>query len=224
MVEQSAVNRSVAGSNPACGANNTNLKNKAGKQVINNEENPNADQSDNSDLDSDGGLTESANNEPIEDSKRNNDALEVESIPESSVIYRQSHLSWLMPSSIWIIALVIVDLQIGLLGGLGILLAPLIAGPRFLRWRQTVYHLSEDSLYLTMAGIPIIQKSKIYRVKYNTIAKDEDGKAQISIRHGMFGKTLGYGEVNIVFDDKRVARLSHISEYQSFIDHINQRL
>ena len=74
MVEQSAVNRSVAGSNPACGANNTNLKNKAGKQVINNEENPNADQSDNSDLDSDDGLTESANNEPIEDSKRNNDA------------------------------------------------------------------------------------------------------------------------------------------------------
>ena len=67
------------------------------------------------------------------------------------------------------------------------------------------------------------QKSKIYQVKFDTIAKDDDGKVQIGIRHGMFGKTLGYGEVNIVFDDKRVARLSYISEYQSFIDYINER-
>ena len=159
--------------------------------------------------------------ETVETPQKNNDTLQVESIPQGSIIFRQSHLSWLIPSSIWIIGLVVVDLQIGLLGGLGILLAPLIAAPRYLRWRQTVYHLSNDSLYLTMAGLPIIQKSKIYQVKFDTIAKDEDGKVQIGIRHGIFGKTLGYGEVNIVFDDKRVARLSYISEYQSFIDYIN---
>ena len=161
--------------------------------------------------------------ETVETPQKNNDTLQVESIPQGSIIFRQSHLSWLIPSSIWIIGLVVVDLQIGLLGGLGILLAPLIAAPRYLRWRQTVYHLSNDSLYLTMAGLPIIQKSKIYQVKFDTIAKDEDGKVQIGIRHGIFGKTLGYGEVNIVFDDKRVARLSYISEYQSFIDYINER-
>ena len=161
--------------------------------------------------------------ETVETPQKNNDTLQVESIPQGSIIFKQSHLSWLIPSSIWIIGLVVVDLQIGLLGGLGILLAPLIAAPRYLRWRQTVYHLSNDSLYLTMAGLPIIQKSKIYQVKFDTIAKDEDGKVQIGIRHGIFGKTLGYGEVNIVFDDKRVARLSYISEYQSFIDYINER-
>ena len=166
---------------------------------------------------------DSSTDETIETPQKNKDTLQVESIPEGSIIFRQSHLSWLIPSSIWIIGLVVVDLQIGLLGGLGILLAPLIAAPRYLRWRQTVYHLSNDSLYLTMAGLPIIQKSKIYQVKFDTIAKDEDGKVQIGIRHGMFGKTLGYGEVNIVFDDKRVARLSYISEYQSFIDYINER-
>ena len=166
---------------------------------------------------------DSSTDETIETPQKNKDTLQVESIPEGSIIFRQSHLSWLIPSSIWIIGLVVVDLQIGLLGGLGILLAPLIAAPRYLRWRQTVYHLSNDSLYLTMAGLPIIQKSKIYQVKFDTIAKDEDGKVQIGIRHGIFGKTLGYGEVNIVFDDKRVARLSYISEYQSFIDYINER-
>ena len=74
-----------------------------------------------------------------------------------------------------------------------------------------------------MAGLPVIQKSKIYQVKFDTIARDEDRKVQIGIRHGFFGKTLGYGEVNIVFDDKRVARLPYISQYQSFIDYINER-
>ena len=173
--------------------------------------------------DSDAETNGQSTDETVETPQKNNDTLQVESIPQGSIIFRQSHLSWLIPSSIWIIGLVVVDLQIGLLGGLGILLAPLIAAPRYLRWRQTVYHLSNDSLYLTMAGLPIIQKSKIYQVKFDTIAKDEDGKVQIGIRHGIFGKTLGYGEVNIVFDDKRVARLSYISEYQSFIDYINER-
>ena len=173
----------------------------------------------NSDAETNGQSTD----ETVETPQKNNDTLQVENIPQGSIIFRQSHLSWLIPSSIWIIGLVVVDLQIGLLGGLGILLAPLIAAPRYLRWRQTVYHLSNDSLYLTMAGLPIIQKSKIYQVKFDTIAKDEDGKVQIGIRHGIFGKTLGYGEVNIVFDDKRVAKLSYISEYQSFIDYINER-
>ena len=172
---------------------------------------------------SDAETNDQSTDETVEAPQKNNDTLQVESIPQGSIIFRQSHLSWLIPSSIWIIGLVVVDLQIGLLGGLGILLAPLIAAPRYLRWRQTVYHLSNDSLYLTMAGLPIIQKSKIYQVKFDTIAKDEDGKVQIGIRHGIFGKTLGYGEVNIVFDDKRVARLSYISEYQSFIDYINER-
>ena len=161
--------------------------------------------------------------ETVETPQKNNDTLQVESIPQGSIIFKQSHLSWLIPSSIWIIGLVIVDVYIGLLGGLGILLAPLIAAPRYLRWRQTVYHLSDDSLYLTVAGLPVIQKSKIYQVKFDTIARDEDGKVQIGIRHGFFGKTLGYGEVNIVFDDKRVARLPYISQYQSFIDYINER-
>ena len=124
----------------------------------------------NSDAETNGQSTD----ETVETPQKNNDTLQVESIPQGSIIFRQSHLYWLIPSSIWIIGLVVVDLQIGLLGGLGILLAPLIAAPRYLRWRQTVYHLSNDSLYLTMAGLPIVQKSKIYQVKFDTIAKDDD--------------------------------------------------
>ena len=96
---------------------------------------------------SDAETNDQSTDEPVEPPQKNNDTLQVENIPEGSIIFRQSHLSWLIPSSIWIIGLVVVDLQIGLLGGLGILLAPLIAAPRYLRWRQTVYHLSNCLLY-----------------------------------------------------------------------------
>ena len=184
--------------------------------MTNEQNNNSSDETDKDDLTSNQGSNIDELEESTESSKQTNDTLQVESIPEHAVIFRQSHLSWLMPSAIWIIGLVIVDLQIGLLGGLGILLAPLIAAPRYLRWRQTVYHLSDDSLYLTMAGLPVIQKSKIYRVKFDTMM-------EMAVRHGFFGKTLGYGEVNIIFDDKRVARLSYISAYQSFMDHINSK-
>jgi len=187
---------------------------KAGVKVTDGQNNHSSNDPDKNDLTSEQGRIDDATDETVEGPKQTNDTLQVENIPEHAIIFRQSHLSWLMPSAIWIIGLVIVDLQIGLLGGLGILLAPLIAAPRYLRWRQTVYHLSEDSLYLTMAGLPIIQKSKIYRVKFDTMM-------EMGVRHGFFGRTLGYGEVNIIFDDKRVARLSYISDYQSFMDHIN---
>ena len=55
--------------------------------------------------------------ETVETPQKNKDALQVESIPEGSIIFRQSHLSWLIPSSIWVIGLVVVDIQFGLLGG-----------------------------------------------------------------------------------------------------------
>ena len=180
-----------------------------------NDQNQNSsDDADKTDLTADQNSNNDASDENAETSKQTNDTLQVERIPENAVVFRQSHLSWLMPSAIWIIGLVIVDLQIGLLGGLGLLLAPLIAAHRYLRWRQTVYHLTDDSLYLTMAGLPVIQKSKVYRVKFDTMV-------EMAVRHGFFGSTLGYGEVNIIFDDKRVARLSYISAYQSFMEHIN---
>ena len=44
--------------------------------------------------------------------------------------------------------------------------------------------------------------------------------AQMEVKHGMFGRTLGYGEINIIFDDRRLAKLSYIQNYTEFTEHI----
>ena len=78
--------------------------------------NRSSDDADRDDLTSEQGSIGDPNEESTESSKQTKDNLQVDSIPEQAVSFRQSHLSWLMPSAIWIIGLVIVDLQIGLLG------------------------------------------------------------------------------------------------------------
>ena len=164
--------------------------------------------------------SESENSEPIEpdstDSAQEETpvSLEVESIPDNTVSYRQSHWAWMLPSTVWIgLLLVVVFFDFLTMGLIPILLIVGIAGPRYLRWRQTVYYLSEDSLYLTMVGLPIIQKRKTYRLGFDTMLDLEE-------KPGMLGRTLGYAEIGIVFDDRRQAKLSYLSDAETFADHI----
>ena len=144
-------------------------------------------------------------------------SIEVESVPEDVILYRQSQWAWLMPSSLWIGGLsIVVFFDFLTMGFIPLLLAIGIAAPRYLRWRQTTYYLSEDSLYLTMVGLPIIQKKRIFRLKFNTMA-------QLDPKFGYFGRTLGYAEIGIIFDDKRMARLGYMANYGDFISHIAER-
>ena len=144
-------------------------------------------------------------------------SIEVESVPEDVILYRQSHWAWLMPSSLWIGGLsVVVFFDFLTMGFIPLLLAIGIAAPRYFRWRQTTYYLSEDSLYLTMVGLPIIQKKRTFRLAFDTMV-------QLDPRFGYFGRTLGYAEVGIIFDDKRMARLGYMADYGNFISHITDR-
>jgi len=144
-------------------------------------------------------------------------SIEVESVPEDVILYRQSHWAWLMPSSLWIGGLsVVVFFDFLTMGFIPLLLAIGIAAPRYFRWRQTTYYLSEDSLYLTMVGLPIIQKKRTFRLAFDTMV-------QLDPRFGYFGRTLGYAEVGIIFDDKRMARLGYMANYGDFISHITDR-
>ena len=144
-------------------------------------------------------------------------SIEVESVPEDVILYRQSHWAWLMPSSLWIGGLsVVVFFDFLTMGFIPLLLAIGIAAPRYFRWRQTTYYLSEDSLYLTMVGLPIIQKKRTFRLAFDTMV-------QLDPRYGYFGRTLGYAEIGIIFDDKRMARLGYMANYGEFISHITDR-
>ena len=46
---------------------------------------------------------------------------------------------------------------------------------------------------------------------------------QLDPKFGYFGRTLGYAEIGIIFDDKRMARLGYMANYGDFINHIAER-
>ena len=157
----------------------------------------------------DSGSTESSSVPPV--------SYEVDSIPGEALEFRQSHWAWLMPSSLWIgVLAIVIFIDFISMGIIPLLLCAGIAGPRYLRWRQTAYYVSEDSLYLTMVGLPVIQKPRTFQIPFESIA-------QLVPKHGSFGRTLAYAEVGIKFKDERMAKLSYMSEYDTFMTHIKQR-
>jgi len=143
----------------------------------------------------------------------------VENIPDSAIKFKQSHVSWLAQSALWIVALFILDSFIGISAGdpTGGLLIPIlalgIALPRYFKSSQTVYYLSSDSFYLKGAGLPFLQKRKIYEINFSTIVS-------LDVKYGTFGHTLGYGEVRIKFIDERESRLPYIQKCDEFISHM----
>lgn len=144
------------------------------------------------------------------------ETIEVDVVPEGVTTFKQSQWAWLMPSVIWIgLLLIVVFLDFLTMGAIPLLLAIGIAGPRYLRWRQTTYYLSNEALYLTMVGLPIIQKQRIFKLKFDTMA-------EMNTKFGYFGRTLGYAEVIITFADSRMARLAYMSNYSEFMSHISE--
>ena len=184
MVEQSAVNRSVAGSNPACGANH--------------------------------------GDKMSQDKTNENPAFELaENIPDSANIYKQSHAAWILPALTWSVVLVLIATFTGIFatdptgGLLPFLFAAGIALPRYYKWSQTIFYISEDSFYLKGSGLPF-QKRKIFRIPLNTIES-------IKTNFGMFGRTLGYGDVVITFIDKRQSRLQFIQKSTQMSEEIGSK-
>ena len=152
------------------------------------------------------------------------DDLDESDIPSHAQLFKQSQWAWLMSSIIWIGMLVVIISLFG--GGLGDallvvpfaiegLMALIIAGPRYIRWKQTAYYLSDDMLYMTLGGFTFLQKKK------RIIGIYFDSMASLELKHGIFGRSLGYGEVMVILKDKRAAKLQYLDEYEGFMDHIN---
>lgn len=152
------------------------------------------------------------------------DDLDESDIPNHALLFKQSHWAWLMSSIIWVGILMIV---ISITGGSGLgeaflfpfalesLMTLIIAGPRYLRWKQTAYYLSDDMIYMTLGGFTFLQKKKrIIGIYFDSIAT-------LELKHGVFGKSLGYGEIMVILKDKRAAKIQYLDEYEVFMDHIN---
>ena len=142
---------------------------------------------------------------------------EVDSIPDDVTVFDQTHWAWLLPSSVWIILLsAVIVYDFISMGFIPLLMAIAIVVPRYLRWKQTKYYLSNDSLYTTMVGIPLIQKKRTFKIPF-------DDMVDTNIKYGTFGKTLGYAEVQTVFSNGRVAKFQYLANYSDFVAHIETR-
>lgn len=160
--------------------------------------------------------SDSSPEEPQEESTQSY-STEVDSIPDGADTYRQSQWAWLKSSFIWIIGLVvIIFFDFMSFGVIPILFAVAIAAPRYLRWKQTIYHLSENALFVPMVGLPKIQKTRIFKIDFDSISTLEP-------RFGSFGRTLGYADLIISFKDGREYKVDYIVEYENFINHISDR-
>ena len=145
-------------------------------------------------------------------------SIEVEGVPVDAQPYMQSQFAWLLPSFIWIAGLgIIVFFDFITFGLVPFLLVLGIAGPRYLKWKQSVYYLSEDALYVTMVGIPKLQKKRIFKMAFKPIE-------MLQPRFGFLGRTLGYASIVISFDeDNREFKIDYMSDYENFINHIAAR-
>ncbi len=142
---------------------------------------------------------------------------EVSSIPENVTVFHQTHWAWLLPSSIWIVLLLAVIIYDFIsMGFIPLLMAVAIVVPRYLRWKQTKYYLSEEALYITMVGLPLIQKKRIFMLSFADIA-------DMNLKYGTFGKTLGYAEVQVVVQNQQPIKLPYIGNYQDFMSYIESR-
>ena len=67
-----------------------------------------------------------------------------------------------------------------------------------------------------MVGLPKIQKTRIFKIDFDSIANLEP-------KFGSFGKTLGYADIIISFKDGRGYKVEYIADYENFIDQISDR-
>ena len=111
---------------------------------------------------------------------RSNDTIEHIEIPDDAVIIKQSIWAWLLMAIPWVlfflISIVVDFLSFGILP---IILSVAMIFPRYLSSTKTSYILVEGYIIVDQGG------GKRIDIPINDIAF-------ITIKHGMFGKTLGY--------------------------------
>lgn len=138
-------------------------------------------------------------------------------IPDGAVVFRQSHWSWMMNSLIWFgIIAIVASFDFISMGIFPIFMALVVVIPRIITWRNTRYMCTEDHLLISVGGIPGLQRKIMAELPIREIST-------FRIRHGFFGRTLGYGEVTFWRGDGQNVRLSYVSEYTTLVNYIDAR-
>ena len=121
-------------------------------------------------------------------------------IPEDATVVTEVPFAWLWSSTPWLGVMALL-IYVGFLEEISALVvAVIIMVPRYVGHRKTSYTLTDDRLIYERGGVIATQKYPIL------ITRMQD----VRVRHGFFGRTLGYQTVDIMLDNGSVATLSYI--------------
>ena len=135
-------------------------------------------------------------------------------IPEDATVVRQSYwvwMIWVVPVAVFAIASALIDaISFGVLPAI---VAASIVVMRFLSWRNTSFILTNDHI--------VIRRGAASHQRFDLpISQISD----VRIRHGPFGRTLGYAGVDLALKNGQVAPLHYVPEHSPLVEHLTSRI
>jgi hypothetical protein len=138
-----------------------------------------------------------------------------EDIPEDAIVVRQVRYAWLWSSMPWLIILAVVYYTDILIEGapiVGALISVVIMVPRYLSWRRTAYILTTENFIYVRGTFSGAQK---FHIPLSRLA-------DVRVRYGFFGRSLGYQTVDLVLENESVASLKYIPVLSDFAEQIRE--
>ena len=135
--------------------------------------------------------------------------------PGDSVIVRQSPWAWIWAAAPWLVlfgvSLVFDFLSFGIVP---IVLATAIIIPRYIGFTKTAYILSEEQIF--------VRQGSIIGNREATVAFGDI--SEVTARPGMFGSSLGYRGVTLVYKEGGGVHLQYVPDSSNLIEFIQSRL
>lgn len=135
--------------------------------------------------------------------------------PGDSIIVRQSPWAWMWAAAPWLVlfgvSLVFDFLTFGIVP---MVLATAIIIPRYIGFTKTAYILSEEQI--------LVRQGSIIGNRESTVAFGDIG--ELIQRPGMFGSSLGYKGVTLVFKEGGGVHLQYVPNASGLIEFIQSRM
>ena len=142
-------------------------------------------------------------------------------VPEDAIEVAQVQYAWLW-SSWWLLAIIVI-----LTIGIPPIIPPIFPDPftpsvlvfivlipKYWQWRRTRYYLTEDALIYQRGGI---LQTRRYQIPF---ARLKDTR----VRHGMFGRALGFQHVDIMLENGAIATLIYVPAQMDVADYFRKRI
>ena len=130
-----------------------------------------------------------------------------------ATVIRQVPLAWVFSSLPWMVVAGLLYFPIGLFEEITVLLVALVvAVPRYISQRRTHYTITDRSLIYQRGGIFGVQRVPI----------PLDRLKDVRTKFGLFGKTLGYKTVDVMLDNGAVADLSYLPIFLDVEDQLRE--